>query len=59
MSNFLGSVHGAGDSFTAAFVASLIKGKDVRQAHETAVAVSAYVCSCHGAMPVLPQHLVC
>ncbi len=50
---------GAGDSFTAAFVASLIKGKDVRQAHETAVAVSAYVCSCHGAMPVLPQHLVC
>lgn len=46
---------GAGDSFTAAFVASVLKGKSVAQAHENAVKVSAYVCTQHGAMPVLPE----
>ena len=46
---------GAGDSFTAAFVASLLKGKNIQEAHETAVQVSAYVCTQHGAMPVLPN----
>jgi len=48
---------GAGDSFTAAFVASLLKGKSIQEAHETAVQVSAYVCTQHGAMPVLPKSL--
>ena len=48
---------GAGDSFTAAFVAAIIKGKPVADAHRLAVNVSAYVCSCHGAMPVLPEVL--
>ena len=48
---------GAGDSFTAAFVASLLKGDTVRQAHERAVRVSAYVCTQNGAMPVLPEDL--
>ena len=46
---------GAGDSFTGAFVASILKGKSVREAHELAVKVSAYVCTQHGAMPVLPD----
>ena len=48
---------GAGDSFTAAFVAQLLLGKSIREAHEKAVAVSAYVCTQHGAMPVLPEEL--
>lgn len=46
---------GAGDSFTAAFVASLLRGKSVSEAHEVAVNTSAYVCTCHGAMPALPD----
>lgn len=49
---------GAGDSFTAAFIAALLKGCSVREAHELAVKVSAYVCTCHGAMPVLPDELI-
>lgn len=48
---------GAGDSFTAAFISSLIKGKTVREAHLTAVNVSAYVCTQQGAMPQLPKSL--
>ena len=46
---------GAGDSFTGAFVASILKGKSVKEAHELAVKVSAYVCTQNGAMPVLPE----
>ncbi len=64
-SSFLPSLHvnvadtvGAGDSFTAAFVASLLRGRSLSEAHERAVAVSAYVCSQPGAMPVLPPDLV-
>lgn len=48
---------GAGDSFTAAFVASILKGKPVGEAHRLAVEVSAYVCTQNGAMPVLPDSL--
>ena len=48
---------GAGDSFTAAFVASILKGKTVAEAHRRAVAVSAYVCTQNGAMPLLPDSL--
>ena len=46
---------GAGDSFTAAFISSLLKGCDVAEAHRVAVEVSAYVCTQNGAMPVLPE----
>ncbi|MCH5219769.1 MAG: carbohydrate kinase [Muribaculaceae bacterium] len=49
---------GAGDSFTAAFIASILKGKSVGEAHRKAVEVSAYVCTQNGAMPVLPKTLV-
>jgi fructokinase len=46
---------GAGDSFTGAFVGSLLNGKTVPEAHETAVKVSAYVCTQSGAMPEIPN----
>ena len=48
---------GAGDSFTAAFCASILNGKPVPEAHKLAVEVSAYVCTQRGAMPELPQVL--
>ena len=48
---------GAGDSFTATFVAQLLLGKAMREAHKQAVAVSAFVCTQNGAMPVLPEEL--
>ena len=48
---------GAGDSFTAAFVSSVLQGLSVTEAHKLAVETSAYVCTQNGAMPVLPQEL--
>jgi len=49
---------GAGDSFTAAFVSSLLHGQSISDAHQLAVDVSAFVCTQHGAMPVLPETLL-
>lgn len=49
---------GAGDSFTAAFISTILKGKPVREAHQLAVNVSAYVCTQNGAMPELPENLI-
>ena len=46
---------GAGDSFTGAFIGSILQGKSVVAAHETAVKVSAYVCTQMGAMPMVPD----
>lgn len=48
---------GAGDSFTAAFIASILKGKSVAEAHSLAVRTSAFVCTKKGAMPLLPADL--
>jgi len=48
---------GAGDSFTAAFISSILKGKSVTEAHSRAVQTSAYVCTKKGAMPLLPAEL--
>lgn len=48
---------GAGDSFTAAFIASIIQGATIETAHKTAVAVSAYVCTQPGAMPIYKKQL--
>lgn len=42
---------GAGDSFTGSFVAEILNGKTMQEAHQTAVRVSAFVCTQHGAMP--------
>lgn len=49
---------GAGDAFTAGFVAGILKGKSISEAHELAVEISAYVCTQHGAMPTLPQSII-
>lgn len=49
---------GAGDSFTAAFVSAILKGKPVNEAHQLAINVSAYVCTQNGAMPELPENLI-
>ena len=48
---------GAGDSFTATFVAQTLAGKTIHEAHAKAVAVSAYVCTQNGAMPSIPAEL--
>ena len=48
---------GAGDSFTAAFVASILKGLPIPDAHKMAVETSAFVCTQNGAMPALPDRL--
>ncbi len=48
---------GAGDSFTATFISALLKGEGVNDAHRKAVRVSAFVCTQHGAMPVIPENL--
>lgn len=48
---------GAGDSFTGAFVACILDGKTVPEAHRKAVDVSAYVCTQAGAMPAIPEDL--
>lgn len=42
---------GAGDSFSAAFVYSLLTGKSLQKAHQTAIKVSAFVCTREGAWP--------
>ncbi len=44
---------GAGDSFTAALCASILKGYTIEQAHKSAVDLSAFVCTKNGAMPIL------
>lgn len=49
---------GAGDSFTAAFISAVLKGKTVTEAHQLAVNVSAHVCTQNGAMPKLPENLL-
>lgn len=49
---------GAGDSFTAAFTASILSGLPVPVAHRKAVDVSAFVCTQNGAMPVIPAELL-
>lgn len=49
---------GAGDSFTAAFCASILKGRSIQEAHELAVNVSAYVCTQSGAMPIIQKELI-
>ncbi len=49
---------GAGDSFTGSFVAAILNGKPVAEAHKLAVEVSAFVCTQNGAMPTLPAELL-
>ena len=46
---------GAGDSFTATYVTSILLGKTPAQAHELAVKVAAFVCTQNGAINPLPE----
>lgn len=48
---------GAGDSFTAAFVAALLSGKSISKSHIIAVETSAYVCQQSGAMPKISNSI--
>ncbi len=48
---------GAGDCFTAAIISSIIEGKPLKEAHQFAVNLSAYVCTKKGAMPNLKDFL--
>jgi len=48
---------GAGDSFTGAFCAALLRGREICEAHRIAVLASAYVCTRSGAMPHLPEDI--
>ena len=52
------SAVGAGDAFTGAFIGSFLNGKSIEEAHQTAVMVSAYVCTQEGAMPVVQETLI-
>jgi fructokinase len=47
---FVADTVGAGDSWTGAFVAALLNGETIQNAHELAVKVAAKVCERHGAM---------
>ena len=42
---------GAGDSFTAAFITSLLQGEPVAASHRKAVETAAKACTMHGAIP--------
>jgi fructokinase len=48
---------GAGDAFAAALAINLMKGTGLKAAHQNAAMVSAYVCTQHGATPVLPASI--
>ena len=45
---------GAGDSFTAAFITSLLQGDPIAACHRKAVETAAKVCTIHGAIPRRP-----
>ena len=48
---------GAGDSFTAALMVSLLDGRTLSECHAMAVKLSAFVCENDGAMPEYPQNI--
>jgi fructokinase len=49
---------GAGDSFTASAVMSLLRGEDLDVLHDRAARIASYVCSRPGATPPLPAELL-
>lgn len=46
---------GAGDSFSGAFIYSILTGKSLREAHRKAVETAAFVCTQSGAWPAYPK----
>ena len=49
---------GAGDSLTAAVTMGMLAGWDLETIGERANEIAAYVCSCEGATPPMPAHLL-
>ena len=49
---------GAGDSFSGAFVQGILSGKTLKEAHQQAVKISAFVCTQTGAWPEYSQDLL-
>ncbi|MBN2713361.1 MAG: carbohydrate kinase [Planctomycetes bacterium] len=49
---------GAGDSFTAAVTAGLLRGMPLAEINETANRIAAFVCSCEGATPDIPASIL-
>ncbi|MFV0591598.1 MAG: carbohydrate kinase family protein [Draconibacterium sp.] len=49
---------GAGDSFTATLAMGILHKLPIKKVHQNAVAVSAFVCTQHGAMPKIPASLL-
>ncbi|MDP6523932.1 MAG: carbohydrate kinase [Kiritimatiellia bacterium] len=52
------STVGAGDSFAAATVMGFLKGRSLVDINKHANELAAYVCTQHGAVPVLPAELI-
>lgn len=48
---------GAGDSFSGAFVYSILTGKSLHEAHQKAVEIAAFVCTQSGAWPAYPKSM--
>lgn len=51
----MGDTVGAGDSFSGAFIYSILTGKPLREAHQVAVETAAFVCTREGAWPAYPD----
>jgi fructokinase len=49
---------GAGDAFAAAAVMGFLKGRPLEEINKHANEVAAFVCTQHGAVPVLPEALI-
>jgi len=49
---------GAGDAFTAALIAGLLRGEPLSTLHERASRIAAFVCTQRGATPKLPESLM-
>ncbi len=52
------STVGAGDSFTAATIMGFLKGRPLADINKHANELATYVCTQHGAVPVLPAELI-
>ncbi|MDD6209393.1 MAG: carbohydrate kinase [Bacteroidales bacterium] len=46
---------GAGDSFSGAFIHSILTGKSLQESHKKAVEIAAFVCTRSGAWPIYPK----
>jgi fructokinase len=49
---------GAGDAFTAALIAGLLRGEPLSTLHARASRIAAYVCTQRGATPKLPERFL-